>query len=96
MSRNALHVAGALGTTRVLRFVPHTIRQAPEGGITAQHFCVAYGCTATSGPLDDPGKAQDWALRHTGQTGHDLFRREFTDHARVTRDGDEPEAGNAP
>lgn len=52
----------------------------------AELFCMAYGCEASSGPQDDPEAAQDWALRHTGlNTGHDLYRREFTDHARVTR-----------
>ncbi|WP_443051315.1 hypothetical protein [Streptomyces sp. NBC_00190] len=25
-------------------------------------------------------------MRHAGRTGHDLFRRVFTDHARVTRE----------
>lgn len=66
--------------------VPHTIRDAPEGGITAQLFCMIQGCGESSGPRGDPDEAQDWALRHTGRTGHDLFRREYTDHARVTRD----------
>ncbi|WP_455712432.1 DUF7848 domain-containing protein [Streptomyces erythrochromogenes] len=36
-------------------------------------------CTRRNGP-------QDWALRHAGRTGHGLFRRVFTDHARVTRE----------
>ncbi|WP_457852762.1 DUF7848 domain-containing protein [Streptomyces achromogenes] len=33
-----------------------------------------------------PDAVQDWCLRHTGRTGHGLFRRVVTDHARVTRD----------
>ncbi|AQT74360.1 MULTISPECIES: hypothetical protein [Streptomyces] len=60
----------------VLRYVPHTIR----------HVCVAGGCGAESGAHDEQTDAQDWALRHAGRTGHDLFRRVFTDHARVTRE----------
>ncbi|MGW7102943.1 DUF7848 domain-containing protein [Streptomyces sp. NPDC054838] len=66
-------------------YVAHTIRHAPEGGITYEAFCAAPRCGADSGPQDAQEAAQDWALRHTGLTGHDLFRRVFTDHARVTR-----------
>ncbi|WP_371632499.1 hypothetical protein OG693_10070 [Streptomyces sp. NBC_01259] len=73
-------------TTRaVYRHVPHTIRHVPEGGVTYEAFCVTAGCDAESGPHDEQEAAQDWALRHTGRTGHDLFRRIVTDHAKVTR-----------
>ncbi|MCX5420973.1 hypothetical protein [Streptomyces sp. NBC_00078] len=70
----------------VLRFVPHTIRHVPDGGVTFEAFCAGFGCAETSGPQEDQETAQDWCLRHTGRTGHDLFRRVVTDHARVTRD----------
>jgi hypothetical protein len=72
----------------VLRFVPHTIRHVPGGGVVYEAFCATKPseCAETSGPKDDQGAAQDWCLRHTGRTGHDLFRRVVTDHARVTRD----------
>lgn len=70
----------------VLRFVPHTIRHVPDGGVTFEAFCAGSGCAETSGPREDQETAQDWCLRHTGRTGHDLFRRVVTDHARVTRD----------
>jgi hypothetical protein len=73
-------------TRMVMRFVPYTIKQVPEGGITYGVFCMGCGCDAASGPQGDQGAVQDWALRHTGRTGHDLFRRVYTDHARVTRD----------
>ncbi|MFG3002247.1 hypothetical protein [Streptomyces sp. NPDC048340] len=69
----------------VYRHIAHTIRHAPEGGITYETFCVAVGCDAESGPRDEQEAVQDWALRHTGRTGHDLFRRVVTDHAKVTR-----------
>ncbi|AZM62100.1 hypothetical protein DMA10_12050 [Streptomyces sp. WAC 01420] len=69
----------------VYRHVTHTIRHAPEGGITYQTFCATAGCRAESGPCSEQEAAQDWALRHSGRTGHDLFRRVFTDHAKVTR-----------
>lgn len=70
----------------VYRHVPHTIRHAPEGGVIYEAQCAESGCTAASGPHAAQEAAQDWALRHTGRTGHDLFRRVVTDHARVTRD----------
>jgi hypothetical protein len=70
----------------VLRYVPHTIRHVPDGGVTFEAFCVASGCDETSGSQEEQETAQDWCLRHTGRTGHDLFRRVATDHARVTRD----------
>lgn len=68
-----------------MRFVEHTIRHAPEGGITYEAFCAASECPAESGPQDQQDAAQDWCLSHTGRTGHDLFRRVFTDHAKVIR-----------
>ncbi|MGW0862961.1 DUF7848 domain-containing protein [Streptomyces koelreuteriae] len=70
----------------VLRFVPHTIRHVPESGITFEAFCTGSGCAETSSPQENQEAAQDWCLRHTGRTGHGLFRRVVTDHARVTRD----------
>ncbi|MGW2559646.1 DUF7848 domain-containing protein [Streptomyces sp. NPDC001514] len=72
-------------TRSAYRFVEHTIRHAPEGGVTYEAFCTAPGCAAESGSQDDQEGAQDWCLRHTGRTGHDVFRRVFTDHAKVTR-----------
>lgn len=69
----------------VYRHVAHTIRHAPEGGIVAyEAFCVTVGCDAESGSHDKQEAAQDWVLRHTGRTGHDLFRRVVTDHAKAT------------
>lgn len=76
----------------VYRHVAHTIRRTPEGGITYEAFCAAADCGAESGPHSEQGAAQDWALRHTGRTGHDLFRRVFTDHAKVTRGEQRPTA----
>lgn len=53
-------------------YLPHTIRHVPEGGVIAEVTC--FKCEGTSGPADRPDVAQDWALAHTGRTGHDLFR----------------------
>lgn len=69
----------------VMRYVEHTIHHVPEGGIVFEAFCMAVGCDATSGGQEEQEAALDWALRHTGRTGHDLFRREYTDQARVIR-----------
>ncbi|MDT0544902.1 MULTISPECIES: hypothetical protein [Streptomyces] len=70
----------------VMRFVPHTIRHVPDGGVTFEAFCITSGCGEESGPQEEQEAAQQWCLRHTGRTGHDLFRRVVTDHARVTRE----------
>ncbi|MFF5445070.1 hypothetical protein [Streptomyces sp. NPDC012888] len=72
-------------TRAVFRYVPHAIRHAPEGGVTYEAFCVAVGCGVPSGAHDEQAGPQDWALRHAGLTGHGLFRRVVTDHARVSR-----------
>ncbi len=69
----------------VYRYVPHTIRHAPEGGISYETICTAAECDAESGPQEDQDSAQQWALRRSGRTGHGLFRRVVSDHARVTR-----------
>ncbi|MEU8695137.1 hypothetical protein [Streptomyces sp. NPDC048665] len=70
----------------VYRYVAHTIRHTPEGGVVYEAYCTASSCGAYSGPQETQEDAQDWALRHTGRTSHSLFRRVVTDHARVTRD----------
>jgi hypothetical protein len=72
-------------TRSVLRYVEHTITHAAEGGVVAEVHCAEETCEETSGPQDDTDVALDWALAHAGRTGHDLFRRAYTDHARVTR-----------
>jgi hypothetical protein len=59
----------------VYRHVPHTIRQATERGVIYEVHCTESGCIAVSGPHSAQEAAQDRALRHTGRTGHDLFRR---------------------
>ncbi|WP_455770617.1 DUF7848 domain-containing protein [Streptomyces antibioticus] len=73
-------------TRAVLRFAQHTIRHETARGATFHAFCAAPDCEEDSGPQEKQEPAQDWCLRHTGRTGHDLFRRVVTDHARVFRD----------
>ncbi|MFF8508672.1 hypothetical protein ACF064_11335 [Streptomyces sp. NPDC015492] len=54
--------------------------------MTYELFCIAPDCEGESAPQSGQEAAQDWALRHTGlNPGHALFRRVFTDHARVSR-----------
>ncbi|NEC91700.1 hypothetical protein [Streptomyces sp. SID12501] len=74
------------GPHTVYRYVPHTIRQIPEAGVSYEVCSSEPGCAEGSGPQDAQENAQDWALRHTGRTGHALFHRVVTDHARVTRE----------
>ncbi|MFK8849944.1 hypothetical protein [Streptomyces sp. Ac-502] len=74
-----------MSSRAVYRYVPHTIRHVPEGGVSYEAFCTAAGCDAESGLQEDQDAAQQWALCHSGLTGHDLFRRVVSDHARVTR-----------
>ncbi|MEW2120309.1 hypothetical protein AB0945_35070 [Streptomyces sp. NPDC005474] len=69
----------------IMKYVPHTITHVPDSGVTFEVLCAASDCGAESGPQDEQDTAQLWALRHTGRTDHDLFRRVVTDHAKVTR-----------
>ncbi|WP_450373571.1 DUF7848 domain-containing protein [Streptomyces phaeolivaceus] len=69
-----------------MRFVPHSIRHEPAKPVTFEAACLTDECGEQSGPQGEQEDAQDWCLRHAGRTGHDLFRRVVTDHARVTRD----------
>lgn len=72
-------------TRAVLRYVPHTIRHAPDLESKREAFCTATDCGASSGPGDEDA-VRLWCLTHTGRNPtHDPFRRVFTDHARVTR-----------
>jgi hypothetical protein len=75
-----------MSSPAVYRHVAHTIRHDPEGMVIYEVHCTERGCVAASGPHAVQEAAQDWALRHTGRTGHGLFRRVVTDHVRVTRD----------
>lgn len=70
----------------VYRLVPYTVWHVPQGGTLHEMSCMAPYCDATSGPRIHPAAAQDWAARHTGRTGHDLYRRTVTDHTRVSTD----------
>ncbi|MGI5197740.1 hypothetical protein ACQEVY_29610 [Streptomyces sp. CA-288835] len=63
----------------------------PESGVTFEVFCTEPGCGEDSGAQEEQETAQEWALRHTGRTGHSLFQRVVTDHARVTREEPEKE-----
>lgn len=49
------------GPHTTYRYVPHTIRQVPEAGVSYEAYCSAPGCTEASGPQDAQENAQDWA-----------------------------------
>ncbi|MFD5793755.1 hypothetical protein ACFWIO_09485 [Streptomyces diastatochromogenes] len=68
----------------VWRFVNYTINHVSEDGVTWEIFCSTYGCEG-SHIADSDEQCSDWAMRHTAKTGHALFRRSCSDHARVTR-----------
>ena len=70
----------------VLRFARHTIRHEAACRVTFQGSFAESDCGENTGPQDDQETVQGWFLRHTGRTGHGLFRRVVTDHARVTRE----------
>ncbi|MGW1157002.1 DUF7848 domain-containing protein [Streptomyces sp. NPDC002513] len=73
-------------TRAALRYVPHTIRHAPDLESTREAFCTSNACGESSRPGDEE-QIQLWCLRHTGRNPtHNVFRRVFTDHARVIRD----------
>ncbi|MEW2573581.1 hypothetical protein [Streptomyces sp. NPDC047070] len=73
-------------TRAAYRFIPHSIRHQPMGGVIYDLACMA--CPETSGPQVDQDTAQLWALRHTGRhPEHNLYRRTITDIAQVTREG---------
>ncbi|GGY27468.1 DUF7848 domain-containing protein [Streptomyces omiyaensis] len=70
----------------VYRYVEHSIRHESSGGVTYELFCTAPDCEEESARQEGQEASQDWALRHAGlNPGHDLFRRVFTAHARVSR-----------
>ncbi|WP_371671192.1 hypothetical protein OG985_28375 [Streptomyces sp. NBC_00289] len=66
----------------VFRFVDYTINHVPEGGVIWEAHCGPGGCdwSAQSDSDEETSKA---AIRHTAETGHNLFRRTVSDHASV-------------
>lgn len=73
-------------TRALLRFIQHRIQQDTSRGVTFEAFCSIVNCWASSGPMEETEAAQDWAMQHTGRTGHDEFKRVYIDHAKVTRE----------
>uniref|UniRef100_A0AAU3I9H9 DUF7848 domain-containing protein n=1 Tax=Streptomyces sp. NBC_01393 TaxID=2903851 RepID=A0AAU3I9H9_9ACTN len=70
------------------RYVDHEIGLDPAAERDMEEmFCTS--CPEGSGciPIAD---AQDWAMRHTGSTGHTGFRLQTTNYYRVIRKGDPP------
>ena len=71
-------------TRAVYRFVDYVVQRDPIGELSWSAECVAgedgdYG--AQSGELPDEQVAVRWMARHRADTGHECFRRRFTDYA---------------
>jgi hypothetical protein len=70
--------------SRVFRYVEYLTRQDPTGELSWGVECVTgdeKDCGASSGPLVGEVPAIRWMSNHTAATGHNRYRRTFTDYA---------------
>ncbi|UGY91246.1 hypothetical protein [Streptomyces gobiensis] len=71
-------------TRSVFRYVPFTIDQDQTAEPEYEARCV-FGdeaeCGAQSGTYSDPGPVEEWQRKHTQETGHRRYRRNFGDYA---------------
>lgn len=70
----------------VFRFVNYRINGDPVGELTWSAVCVSGDekeCGASSGELGGEEGACDWMAEHRAETGHDRFKRVFSDYAIV-------------
>jgi hypothetical protein len=71
-------------TRRVFRYVPFTIEQDLTAEPEYEARCVSgdeLECGARSGTYSAPGPVEEWQRRHTQETGHRRYRRDFGDYA---------------
>lgn len=71
-------------TRRVFRYVPFTIEQDGTAETEYEARCVSGDeteCGAASGTHITPGPVEEWQYRHTRETGHLRYRRDFGDYA---------------
>lgn len=71
-------------TRRVFRYVPFTVEQDPTAEPEYTTRCVSGDeseCGARSGTHAGPGPVEEWQRRHTQETGHRRYRRDFGDYA---------------
>ena len=68
----------------VFRYVEYSTRQDPTGELTWTVGCVTgeeKDCGAASGNLIGEIPAVRWMSNHTAATGHNRYKRTFTDYA---------------
>lgn len=71
-------------TRSVFRYVEYLTRQDPTGELSWAVECVSgeeKDCEASSGPMIGETPAVRWMSNHTAATGHNRYRRTFTDYA---------------
>jgi len=71
-------------TRRVFRYVPFTIEQDQTAEPEYEARCVSGDeseCGAQSGAHSHPGPVEEWLCKHTQETGHRRYRRNFGDYA---------------
>lgn len=71
-------------TRRVFRYVPFSVEQDATAEPEYEARCVSGDeteCGAESGTYNDPGSVEEWQRRHTQETGHRRYRRNFGDYA---------------
>jgi len=69
---------------RVFRFVPYAIVQDATAEPEYEARCVSgdeADCGAGSGPRNGPAEVEEWQRRHTQETRHLRYRRNFADYA---------------
>jgi len=82
------HLRAAHGGTparrRIFRYLPFTIVQDATAEPEYEARCVSgdeADCGAGSGPRSDPADVEEWQRRHTQETRHTRYRRNFADYA---------------
>lgn len=70
----------------ILKFVEYKTSSDPAGEPTWAAVCVSgedADCGAASAELGSEQAANDWMTRHAAETGHQRFKRVYTDYAVV-------------
>lgn len=79
----AVH-GGTPARRRIFRYMPFTIVQDATAEPEYEARCVSgdeADCGAGSGPRSDPADVEEWQRRHTQETRHTRYRRNFADYA---------------
>lgn len=71
-------------TRRTFRYVPFSITQDATAEPEYEARCVSGDdseCGAESGVRHDPAEVEEWQRKHTQETRHARYRRNFADYA---------------